>query len=152
MEECVENYLSTYDGYLKSSLLAYPTIFATAHTVDDHIFCTIGNGLKWDGGIIKSACDNEPMVWAAKILLCGHGLRPRSIYGIESVHRSYPLSKYSLIMNVPENVKPDWLEAAINHMKYLTEVEGLITIGSTLSNQEQRNKAREILDELKKRM
>lgn len=122
------------------SILRYPLLYKdvdfehSRNKVLNHLFFTNGNGMAWiDGEIgyedveeakenviipedyfitpIWSREEDEPDFmneWRKKD---GKAYRPHEICSKHSV-TMYPLCKYALILHIPDDVRPDWLEAA----------------------------------------
>lgn len=44
-----------------------------------------------------------------------------SIFTCDDIEHFYPLSEYSKILNIPDDIKPDWKEAAIEMSSWLIE-------------------------------
>lgn len=87
------------------SRLAFPSLYPIRSRVLDHYFCTNGNGMEWyDGVLIGGDARRE----AAKARLeAGEEVTWETDRG--PLKSFYPLSGYSHLANVPDDVKPDWL-------------------------------------------
>lgn len=116
------------------SIREYPTIYEFGADVLHHIFCVIGNGFEWRNGraveekFPKDLPENETYIDKDKDAYSRiyWGL-PDHIYDFRKnnaedlaecrlvkVRSLYPLSKrYSLICKVPDDVKADYLEGAM---------------------------------------
>jgi hypothetical protein len=86
------------------------------------LFFTIGNGYEWENGKLENVFPEEDRDrWFPE------GSDPEFHYRIEAFEKEwyksnpytnwYPISEYSHICNVPENVAPEWLAICIEACK-----------------------------------
>lgn len=133
---------------VKISRLGYPGIYRTRFDVLHHLFCVIGNGYEWRGGEIVEMCEDASTVAAMEIVLCRHK-HPMPFDSIDAEIKAgrkaakahdddflsvfdrnpkmygwYPLSEYALLVNVPENVRPDWKREAVRIARILASADG----------------------------
>ena len=120
-------------------------IFPTRKHCLDHLFFTIGNGYEWvDGELVTKDSDfldrwqlKEPIEYAkpAESVLATYYTRKRllNIDGKDIDDWLFKnLSKYSKIYNLPDDIKDDWLDLAIEAIGYATDVD--ITIPGEISS------------------
>lgn len=124
----------------------YPDLFATRKECYNHLFCTIGNGYEWKRGQIVR-CDEddeiEPFIIEAEnrdyaAQAAEHTVAKQTEENInkhdaemEILRRAgvkepfwYPISEFSLIKNIPSDIKPDW-KAAVEECKELLRKDGI---------------------------
>lgn len=129
-------WVDAYEPQSVESVLAkmfadYPSLFRTLADVYNHLFFVVGNGYDWlDGALVEMVQDPaersvavDPMLvyenWPhdaqqrVQQILRGEKDLPKGPVPDDGAPRPfYPLSDYSLITHVPDNVRPDWLDAA----------------------------------------
>lgn len=102
-----------YKDTLRVLLEVYPSIFTDEAAVLHHLFFVNGNGYHWQNGQLVERGqhgDQETVGEMIKRLRAEwvgdlqHQAVPRS--------RLYPICKYAMIMQIPDNVQPDWFDAA----------------------------------------
>jgi hypothetical protein len=134
---------------LKSSLLTYPSIFPNKWSVYHHMFAVNGNGCEWiNGELVDSSLDyvgtvkdaiellykkevesinilNTPLNFIFERLKEGTmlalDLENRMVDFTQTNKELYPLCKYAKILNIPDDIQPDWLEAAKEFYDYLLD-------------------------------
>lgn len=94
------------------------------------LFCTVGNGRKWKDGEIVSEYDDCMYLdrWQLKEPI-KHATPEPHLKEIYNIHKSfvpednewYPLSEYSLLSKLPDNIKDDWLNLAIECVDLMKE-------------------------------
>lgn len=111
----------------------YPTLFGrTAWArwkIFDQMFCVIGNGLEWRGGVLVDTCDRPTPIHRVVMKTPADEVADINArwgwgYNTEDEQRIarewaavgqpktfYSLCGYSAICNIPDNVRPDWLQA-----------------------------------------
>lgn len=193
----------TVENTLRRSLLTFPSIFANALAVYDHLFCTNGNGYEWENGELVEICGfgydtvedavkgllhsslvNEfngsdsltrllirdaehigiPILKVKNRRICRYvdmiydidnRMKDFSIPDDEEIKKRvkdykwslYPICKYAQICNIPDDVKPDWLEACDRMMKFIDEHPDLVQDKDNLLPE-----ARKRIEELKNRI
>lgn len=117
------------ESVLAGMFADYPDLFRTLADAYDHLFFTVGNGYDWlDGALVEtvqdpaersvdpmSAYGNLPYAVRQRlqqILREKKDLPKGPVHDDGAPRPFYPLSDYSLITRVPDNVRPDWLDAA----------------------------------------
>ena len=121
----------------------YPDLFSTRKECYNHLFCVIGNGYEWKRGqIVECGVDEEiePLLieeenrdYAAQA--SEHTVAKQSkeniarwndrkaMYPMAYEFKWYPLCEFSLINEIPDDVKPDW-KAAAEECKDLLRKDG----------------------------
>jgi hypothetical protein len=150
--------MSSVEEFVRTSILAYPSIFTSRTNVLHHVLCVIGNGYKWstDGTVVSNTgesiapWDLETATKRMETYLEDNLpsdlrdlIRPDMMKGVAEeakivaevdnlmylrtpVEHFYPQSKdYALLMNIPENVTPDW-KAACDEMRELAIAAGWV--------------------------
>ena len=109
------------EDFIQSMFDNHPALFQTRKHALNQLFCVIGNGRKWIEGILvnpDSPCNpKNPLIEG----------RAYQYYPEKALYSSfswYPISKFSIIKNVPENIREDWL-ALINECKSLLLQDGI---------------------------
>lgn len=84
---------------------SYPNLYPHRYLALSHLFCTIGGGYRWVNGILlndkvkgRGKAEWAPVPEGEKVSF-------------------YPISEYSKCLNVPGDVRPDWLEAVRETME-----------------------------------
>ena len=140
----------TVETTLQNMFDEYPDLFSTRADCLDHLFCTIGDGYEWVHGQLveygtygdadesdylnpptKRACQSEENIAKRrkedKEL---HDLQRENDLedGLPDIgpydpdkHHWYPLSKHSHIMNLPDDIRDDWREAANECLKMMAD-------------------------------
>ena len=128
---------------------SFPDLFTTRKECYNHLFCVIGNGYEWKRGQIVrrdeedniEAEERDYAVWRNTLLIDRKSARQtdeniqkreewRKLLVSGGVLESklkdkwYPLCEYSLIKNVPEDVKPDWAKA-VEECKQMLKEDGI---------------------------
>ena len=128
----------------------YPDLFSTRADCLDHLFCTIGDGYEWvhgqlvecgtygetdendylnppmkracqtDENIAKRRKENRELHDLKRENDLEDGLPDIGLYDPDKRHW-YPLSKHSHIMNLPDDIRDDWREAANECLKMLVK-------------------------------
>jgi hypothetical protein len=138
----------TVEKTLRLSLLKYPSIHLNKWDVYHHWFCVNGNGYEWKDGelVIQVEDDNytqemsiEEAIkfqfnrYLSSSCLNRNVLRKLEknilmILNIEARMKDftlwleiYPLCEYSKIVQIPKDIKPDWLMAAKEFYAYLLD-------------------------------
>lgn len=122
----------TVETTLQTMFDKYPTLFATRKDCYNHLFCTVGNGYMWKRGqIVRENCSpySIPREKLVKLEKADYAVEhPPAKQTAENIKKLeiwknfckthlkeyrewYPICEYSLIRNVPKNVKPDWAKA-----------------------------------------
>lgn len=143
--------MSTIDEMVRDNILRYPGIFKNRSDVLHHILCVLGNGFRWsDAGEPVEDVTPEPY-WTAEAEYNDdslYGLRTREPAFYENftaklvaerqlvvdqvdtrMHVTAPIedfymqTEHALLMNVPNNVTPEWKEAC-ESMKQTATREG----------------------------
>lgn len=126
---------------LKTSMLLYPSIHPTKWEVYHHWFIVNGNGYEWINGELVSLEENKvPTLEEAiekqfefdlsdrQLLSSPKFSRDYCLNNIKTIlnfeenckifepketrgYRIYPICEYAKILNIPQDVKPDWKEA-----------------------------------------
>lgn len=119
------------------SLLAYPGIHPTRRHIINHLYCVNGNGYEWWEGrlhegtdeksaeVAKMLLNGDPETWIQKYVEDHDRKRFPGLYEIEERLRTlgippkeepkfhiYPICRYANIMNLPKDIRPDWLAGA----------------------------------------
>jgi len=128
----------TLDEEVRRSLLNSPLLYKKRVDVLHHLFCVNGTGLEWIGGElvdpeseVGSDVPEDFPVDPAHSEIKQEGIRrfnermraeyERRLEVIDDLVQSddlrmqggfYPLSEYSRLMTIPDDVKPDWLAGA----------------------------------------
>lgn len=123
----------------------YPDLFATRKECYNHLFCVIGNGCVWKRGQVvrcdgydkpeKLVIQEEHDDYASACLVPLAKQTEENVKKhdaeMEILRRAgvkepfwYPLSEYSLINRVPEDVKPDW-KAAVEECRRMLKEDGI---------------------------
>lgn len=128
------------DLFIAKHIEQFPQIFPDRISVLHHALCVIGNGMGWDeNGNITSYNDAQPK-WTREEgmheleMLCGdnevlHKIFTESFTEKFDIYEKrvdnalklarkklvpktvYPQSDHALLMQIPDNVSPEWLEA-----------------------------------------
>ena len=100
---------------LKMCLRTYPSIFPNKWAVYHHIFLVNGCGYGWENGeLVKS------FVYDLPTLIPNDILKKRMLdFEMPEDEEIYPICEYSKICNIPDDIKPDWLEAAQEMYEWL---------------------------------
>ena len=107
----------------------FPDLFSNRQECYDHLFCTNGNGYTWRWGQIV---ENVYGLEDDKELHELKRLDNLEDYNVDigeydpNKHYWYPLCKYALILNIPDDVKPDW-KKAIEECKEMMKKDGIKT-------------------------
>lgn len=130
----------TLEKQIRQSLLLHPSIFPNRWAVLHHLFIVNGNGYEWqDGELIDPTDQPEPTMadivdkhfdfYLSDRRLINSSLgysrdackdAIKAMFNIEerikdmtpTRDKLYPICGYAKILHVPQDVKPDWLEAA----------------------------------------
>ena len=111
---------------VRQAMIEYPLLFASRTQVLHHLFWVNGNGYEWLNGELV---DYQPhKLKPYKALEKGYGKeREKALEAFSKfvskhdefvdnykipLSNVYPICEYACIMNIPDDVKPDWLEAA----------------------------------------
>jgi len=133
---------------LKNSLLLYPSIHQNKWAVYHHWFAINGNGYEWKNGELVDMYDNNSITMLQAInkhikyrtkdmfknrflflynistlvydIVTTLKLKKR-ISDFTQTEELYPLCEYAKILNIPNDIKPDWLEAVKEFYDYLIE-------------------------------
>lgn len=132
---------------IRESILTYPGLYATGGDVLHDLLCVIGNGFAWENGeIVMRVTDNRPhwtpsyeeQRWDVESLemvgqehldatIAENMTRVANVDGISKDYTLalttsfYPQFASALLMNVPEDVTPDWQEAVTIMKQTATE-------------------------------
>lgn len=133
---------------LRNCLMLYPGIFPNRWAVYHHWFAVNGNGYDWvDGELVswdeekvhtkedaveyffKDTLEdilNSSIKWTIKNL-------KKSILSLLRVEereqdftpkeKIYPLCQYACLLNIPDDIKPDWKEAALEFYNSLSQID-----------------------------
>lgn len=122
---------------LRASLLLYPSISPNKWAVYHHWFAVNGNGLEWVNGELVDDDRKVPTIQKAIVEQCKFNFRNvgteyfnlefaftyfqeavRRILDIENREKDftpceelYPLCEYAKMLNIPDDIQPDWKEA-----------------------------------------
>ena len=162
---------------IRSCISNYPSIFPHRAQVLEHLFFTNGNGYEWVEGELVDSCpvspghspfwdenppkdSSSPLMWEIKVKTAqeqnaksrvtlselDQRCQPSDEWVLEKV---YPICKYAKIMNIPEEIKPDWLEAA---KEAIALAQGVPTYENYPAdyNQKWLDKAREKISQLER--
>lgn len=126
--------MATYRRTLNYSLEAYPTLHIKEEEVLHHLFFINGNGYDWIKGELV-----EGSYYAMRKTVKKHRVGHIEEYGTSDIEvirekvieyrarnlaflkkvgikddykKLYPICEYAKIVNIPRNIKPDWLKAA----------------------------------------
>lgn len=129
----------TVDEVVRRSILHYPTLFKNRTDVLHHLFYVIGNGWEWQNGELVDTCgayeenplrniqhdEDDPFLGDLNrkrnienrhimdtLDERVHDLSDLSANSLDGRKHWYPDSNYAHIHHIPEDVKPDWAEAA----------------------------------------
>lgn len=158
-----------YERTYKASRLCYPELFSNENSFLHYIFFVIGTGYEWREGQIVSRKKTSAEDAAIKIVdaaswsefklpfeIQDEEISPRLKDVWTSIHNWYPLSvKHSLILNIPDDVKPDWLDAAIRIYKHFKKCDGgekMIRKCSDENRKEEAKECQKALDLLDEKM
>jgi hypothetical protein len=143
----------TVDTALRNCLMMYPAIFPNKWSVYHHWFCVNGNGYEWIEGELRysdeeankpidlkgaiehqfglCASEKELLTTPLKYLIARLQEGVLSLLDVETgivdftpKEKLYPLCQYAKIMNIPDNIKPEWLEAVKEMYNYLLSIYG----------------------------
>jgi hypothetical protein len=131
---------------LRISLLLYPSILQNKWAVYHHWFAVNGNGYEWENGELVDIC-GEKNVTITEAINKHFKYRTKNIfkstfifkYNIKELKNDilatinvknrttdftqteelYPLCEYAKILNIPNDIKPDWLDAIKEFYDYL---------------------------------
>jgi hypothetical protein len=123
----------TYEQTLKRCMELYPSLFIDENSVLHHLFFVNGNGYEWENGQLvdvfpeyKAHIPYAERVAAAKAEYEENERKHDAEYK-ELLRRLrqtiYPLSQFSHAVTIPDDVQPDWLEAAQKAMDYALTLE-----------------------------
>lgn len=144
--------MNVVDDFVRESILTYPGMFQSRTDVLHHALCVIGNGYKWMNGVPTSVFPYmEEKHWSPEEDMSFRPYdytddmedvfkNRREKYFAEMqdvvdtvderIHDRtfndasfYPQSSYALILNIPEDIHPDWAEE-VETMKELAEQNG----------------------------
>lgn len=107
----------TVETTIQQMFDAFPAVFCTRRDCYDHLFCVIGNGYEWRRGQLVRCDDDNDVDLEAYDYANKHPEAKQSKENIEKFGSSddlfswYPLSEYSKINCVPNDVKTDWKRA-----------------------------------------
>ncbi len=119
----------------------YPDLFSDRKECLNHLFCVIGNGYEWKRGqIVECGEDDEiepfiieeekkdyevkhPKAEQSKENIARWNDR-KALYPMAYEFKWYPLCEFSLINEIPDDVKPDW-KAAAEECKELLRKDGI---------------------------
>lgn len=135
---------------IQQTMWRYPSIAPSRISVLNHLFFTIGNGYEWVDGELVDTGDTPildgPMSyksqvdWSNNISPCK---RLKEIFGEKTLkeeitqtksryiddvqdsqymHDFYPICEYSKINNIPDDIKIDWLEGAIEVCQWILSI------------------------------
>lgn len=112
------------ETYLQALLNRYGLIYGERFHLLDHIFSVIGNGFKWQDGIIVAGdeilAEITPYIPEKDVIRAEQAPDNVSFYDVMKVEYSlYPLCDSSLIFHIPEDVREDWLRVAKEWIRYL---------------------------------
>lgn len=123
-----------------------PMLFSTRKECYDHLFCVIGNAYKWKRGqlvyegvmdgresIAEEEADYATQHPTAK--QSEENIRKKEEYRQRVIRFNpklekdfnfnwYPICKYSAILNVPKDIKPDW-KVAVEECKQMLKEDGI---------------------------
>lgn len=127
---------SSVEETLHQAFDRWPSLYRTRMDVADHILCTIGNGFSWlDGAALNTGPEDHldrrlevispalaALFAALPDIAAEHEASARRRAEEEALPRPFvddggprafcPISDYSLISTVPDDVRPDWLAFA----------------------------------------
>jgi len=132
--------IRSFEFTVKVGLLAYPGIHPTREHEINHLFCVLGNGYDWENGALVEKCDDEKLKAVERMLREGRPGEEIRAYTAEEddkrwkdivknlpedlkskfrehMHEIHPLKVYPLcelcpILELPEDIRPDWLAGA----------------------------------------
>jgi hypothetical protein len=129
--------MATYRDQLVKSLLEWPGLFLNQDDVLDHLFFCTGNGYKWENGQLVEEFDSsypeDSAIQAERADPWKTRLDTREYregctkyngcyFMTASGHvgkKMHNLSEnYDAICNLPDDIQPDWIEAAKVALKY----------------------------------
>jgi hypothetical protein len=126
----------------------YPELYYDRQTALNQLFCVNGNGYTWENGelvyedqrmeryVLKEHVEKADFSYAKHLYNIGESIRRHSIEfktGKDGLNKYierldeekwYPICKYAKICNIPEDIKPDWLEL-VNECKALLLEDGI---------------------------
>jgi hypothetical protein len=132
--------MNSVDHFVRTSILAYPSVMKTRSEVLHHTLCVIGTNDYWSHGEVKADQDAQHEVpWSYEehtreieeearrdglrdymvdyLMQHAAGLRnvvsniDMQMYDMTPVKNFYPQTSFALLMNIPEDVTPEWREA-----------------------------------------
>jgi hypothetical protein len=135
-----------FETSLKVNNLSYPELFPIRERILDHIFCVNGNGLDWaPNGTVPIM--GRKAIQARKELKNGREVTIPNGY----LEYYYPICEYSLIANVPDNIRPDWLKGVYETLDLLLKLDPEYKCFSGWKNTHNIEWAKKIKEELNKR-
>jgi hypothetical protein len=117
----------------------------------DYLFFTIGTGTRWMNGCImgnmnpRKLLDNLPNSWIKVPTDIERRMRDTRLVSI------YPISSYSKICSVPDNVQPDWLAAAHEALDIVMRLDPNVVHDSGYKNSNMIAEAKRIRADLDER-
>lgn len=127
--------MSSYKYTVKSAIKCYPSLFLYEADVIDHLFFVNGNGYGWHKGQLvgyqnhkesfveaishrkpdetfDSIRENEIKYRKSTSKLFGEQSSAYYDPSGKFAKEIYPICKYACIMNIPDDIRNDWLQAA----------------------------------------
>jgi hypothetical protein len=101
------NWIKTSENYLESAKESYTKFFSIFPTEMDflhHLFFVNGNGYDWENGALVELTDAD---YPGRII---PDISFEEWIGKSEDRELYPLCEYAKCVNIPDNIKKDWLE------------------------------------------
>jgi hypothetical protein len=143
--------ITTVEDTIKASLIFGECLYKTRAAVLDHFFFTIGTGSNWKNGCIIS--NMNPRLLLDNI--DNSNFKPpkdlkKRMKDI-NIKYTYPISSYSAVCNIPDNVRDDWLAAAFEALDMAIAVDPDYKSSAGYKNSDMIKKAKKIKKSLEKR-